>query len=214
MRYVALAAVCAALSMAGCSTSQVVPAPGQATGVQNGRQAAVSRGAHSVVSVRAAPLINDPGGREQFVVEIQNTSDRPIPFAYTDVSASNAVTGAPLRTMLPDEAKADLQISAVASAITLGGATAVAGVGVAPVSTVGATAIAAGGGLATGLVTADRWTTASRVTEVMLPAETTIPPKAILSGLLLMQPIMYDPKAYLVTVKVGGDTHVLAFTSG
>ena len=47
----------------------------------------------------------------------------------------------------------------------------------------------------------------------MLP-EAAIPPKGTLSGLLLTQPIMYDPKAYLVTIKVGSDTHVLAFTSG
>ncbi|MEW6125083.1 MAG: hypothetical protein AB1698_20960 [Pseudomonadota bacterium] len=165
------------------------------------------------MSVRPAQVINDPGGRQQFVVEIQNTSDRPISFSYQDVALSNATTGAPLKVMYPDETKSGFQAAAVMSAVSLGGATAVAGVGVAPVSTAGATAVAAGGGLATGLATADLWTTASRVTEVMLP-EAAIPPKGTLSGLLLTQTIVYDPKAYLVTIKIGGDTHVLAFTSG
>ncbi|MEW6124139.1 MAG: hypothetical protein AB1698_16110 [Pseudomonadota bacterium] len=165
------------------------------------------------MSVRPAQVINDRGGRQQFMVEIQNTSDRPMPFVYQDISVANGATGAPLTVVRPAEAKADFQGAAVISAVTLGGATAVAGVGVAPVSTAGATAIAAGGGLATGLATADAWTTANSITDVMLP-ETTIPPKGSLSGLLLIAPIMYDPKAYLVTIKIGGDTHVLAFTSG
>lgn len=173
----------------------------------------MSRTAHSVVTVRAAKIINDPGGREQFLVEIQNTSDRPQTFSYEGLQLVNGNTGATMKVILPEEAKADFQAAAVVSAISLGGATAIAGAGVANVSTVGATAVAAGGGLATGLATADLWTTGSRITEVMLP-NATIPPKATLSGMLLTQTILGDPKAYILTIAVGNETHTLAFTSG
>jgi hypothetical protein len=94
MRVIAMALLAALCG--GCVTTETVqfrPTRAQEAIMRDGQAALVSKGKHSIVTVRPAGRQLAAGGRPVFLVGIQNMSRAPLDFRIGNVAARQAVGG-------------------------------------------------------------------------------------------------------------------------